>query len=413
MTRATRSKSLGGRLCHPPASKDGDGNKGKKDSTTSLRTSHCLTNLVAGNASTDTGSSLGLPGKENEKPSQESAVSAVKRLEGVVEVLTDRINCLENMIKQQNDLILDMAKTRQTRTLVEEGSQTDDTCNNGLTYAGVVASASRPYLQRRTNTTLQSFAKDDAIKGGKEIAKSNRNDVSVCSKSDVKSANDDASKPREKATSQDLPPVVLLHDSILAKVQPRRLGRSYGFKASSKRAPTIKDLPSVLSATPSHELGSAEVIAIHCGINDLKTKDPTQASKDLVNAVRFIAREHPNKKIVISKVAPSRQQELKVKTDLFDALAAAELHKEKNVSFLQHDNLMASNYLAADGLHPTPRGASVLAGNLERHIRNLLWERPRKTSRLSQRPFPRFLGPPPFSPASPWFNPFGPLQDWY
>ncbi|KAL8604188.1 hypothetical protein ACOMHN_014756 [Nucella lapillus] len=55
-----------------------------------------------------------------------------------------------------------------------------------------------------------------------------------------------------------------------------------------------------------------------------------------------------------------------------------------------------------DELHPTARGASVLAVNIVRHVRQLFWERPKKTRRLprsTQLPmnYPRHPGQPVFT----------------
>ncbi|KAL8570606.1 hypothetical protein ACOMHN_008963 [Nucella lapillus] len=73
-----------------------------------------------------------------------------------------------------------------------------------------------------------------------------------------------------------------------------------------------------------------------------------------------------------------------------------------------------------DGLHPTARGASVLAVNIGRYVRQLFWERPKKTRRL---PRPTHQIPMNYSASSypqhpalargPWYNTYGFLRDWF
>ena len=157
-------------------------------------------------------------------------------------------------------------------------------------------------------------------------------------------------------------------------VKEKRLGRSYGFEATSQKTYRIKDIePAVKSAISST---TYDAITIHCGINDLKDQDPKEASEHFTKSVKKIATCHPGIKFVVSKIAPTTNKDLNIKRQAFNALITSELYNMKNISFVFHKNLHHSNM--KDTIHPTFRGSSVLAVNLGRHLRNLFWEQPKR-----------------------------------
>ena len=59
--------------------------------------------------------------------------------------------------------------------------------------------------------------------------------------------------------------------------------------------------------------GSADAIAVHCGINDIKFKDRKAVKKSPVKSLRDIVKEHPKRKVVVSQIPPVKDPSLRAK----------------------------------------------------------------------------------------------------
>lgn len=175
----------------------------------------------------------------------------------------------------------------------------------------------------------------------------------------------------EGDASSSRPTVILLHDSILRDVESKRLGDSYGLTVKARTTSTVRDI-AVNTATDDHP----EAYVIHVGVNDLKEQTAEEASKHLIQEVKTLMHRASRSKIIISKVAPNRVEDLEAERELFNALVHTSFHGEERVTFVSHETLQASFYFHKDDLHVTPRGASVLAANIGRHVSNLFWSRP-------------------------------------
>ena len=55
------------------------------------------------------------------------------------------------------------------------------------------------------------------------------------------------------------------------------------------------------------------------------------------------------------------------------------LVEDPDVSFVAHENLYFT--LSKNTIHPKNNSSSILAGNLDRHIHNLFWQKPRRVAR--------------------------------
>ena len=203
----------------------------------------------------------------------------------------------------------------------------------------------------------------------------------------------------------------------MSGVDAERLGHSYGFRATSRKAFKFEDLTSsVLSTTSSTE--EPDAILVHCGINDIKKASPHEMSESFVKKIKDLSTKSPQTKIV-SKIAPMKNAELEVKRKLFNAFNSSKLFDSKNISLVDHENLFTSKSVLSDGVHPTSRGASVLAGNVGRHLRDLFWTRPRSIRRRSSNYLPpRGLSNNPRYPVFPsnnsaWQNSYEMLAEWY
>eukprot|EP00745_Piridium_sociabile_P014174 TRINITY_DN20892_c1_g1_i1.p2 TRINITY_DN20892_c1_g1~~TRINITY_DN20892_c1_g1_i1.p2 ORF type:complete len:198 (-),score=27.63 TRINITY_DN20892_c1_g1_i1:2039-2632(-) len=192
------------------------------------------------------------------------------------------------------------------------------------------------------------------------------------------------------------------------RVQGKRLGRSYNVKASKQRSHTLNETKQSLQdicSTPGKS--QPEAVIIHSGINDLKTRDPPEMCKSFVPFLKEIARKNPNVKFIVSKITAVKEKKTEVKRQLFNAILSSELYDVANISFVDNSNIKA--YHLRDNFHLTPKGTSLLAGNVGRHARDLLWETPRKPSRSGR----HYHHPPfPILPQHQWFNRFDAMRDW-
>ena len=66
--------------------------------------------------------------------------------------------------------------------------------------------------------------------------------------------------------------------------------------------------------------GPVKAIVAHCGINDIRTKDPKDVSKKMVKSLKGILKDRPNLKVIVSKIPPVKDSNLQAKRELFNAL---------------------------------------------------------------------------------------------
>lgn len=185
-----------------------------------------------------------------------------------------------------------------------------------------------------------------------------------------------------KASSKSVtsPRVLLLHDSVMKKINGKRLGLSCGLQVAARKVCTIDQCTEAIKKAKDDLMPEPDCIAIHVGLNDIKTKEPTTSSADLEKCVKNIKTEFPRAKVVVSQIAPVSNDKLNVNRELLNAHVKARLLPEKGISYINHDNLRAADhkYVSQDEVHPTSRGTSVLARNLGQHLHRLFWERPRR-----------------------------------
>ena len=148
-----------------------------------------------------------------------------------------------------------------------------------------------------------------------------------------------------------LPRLLILHDSIMNGVDPVRLGRGYGLQVTKKNAATITDcLQTAEKATPH------DAILVHTGVNDLKTTGAQDVRQRLVTCFKTILATNKNAQVIVSKATPTTRPDLTAKRELYNALCFTALHESDRVTSVAHDNAQIGH----DGLHPTPRGASIV-----------------------------------------------------
>ena len=306
----------------------------------------------------------------------------------LVATLCNRISNLESKI---DDLILSKVsgkadlKNSTTQHVTSVHTQTDPehpaTIRPQKTFADVVKS-STPSLCAKALEPISVKRCPQAFNSNQSKACDVSNTKNVTS-NDVKNGSrkgnvNEKKKNHIKISEQrdQLPSILILHDSVLDGVDAERLGASYGLKVVSKKTATIKSIKSTFEEA-SHS-SSFDAVLIHSGLNDLKTRASKEASSTLVSSIKEISVSHPDTRFVISKVAPCKQEDLRAKRELFNAHTFAAFHRNEKVSFISHENLSLSRSTMRDAVHPSVRGSSILAGNIGRHLHSIFWFRPRR-----------------------------------
>ena len=99
-------------------------------------------------------------------------------------------------------------------------------------------------------------------------------------------------------------------------MEQKRLGRSYGFDVFKQRTEKTDDIDKSLESVD----GPVKAIVAHCGINDIRTKDPKDVSKKMVKSLKGFLKDRPNLKVIVSKIPPVKDSNLQAKRELFNAL---------------------------------------------------------------------------------------------
>ena len=339
---------------------------------------------------------VALKGKEHCSPgnTREMILSNISELRQVISTLCSRVEALEDAVKTMDD------REDSEKTVSEVCTQTD---TNIQTYADAVKRGS-PTKKKEADQFKQTQQADIKITSPKTNTKIEKKEAEKVQKEksrkhDVKpqrnvaqkvNTTSDVIKTRnhfKKENEFDLPETFIIHDSTLHAIQPDRLGNSYGVHVNKAIAYTTADIEAAVETLTKRTNKSPDAILIHVGINDIKKKDANSASKNLLTSLTNLSHTHPNSKIVISKIAPTLDKTLKIKQNLFNALISAELYDNKHIHIIGHDNLKTNySYLRRDNIHPTQRGASVLAGNIGRSLRNMFWQMPQSRRRQSRQP---------------------------
>ena len=215
------------------------------------------------------------------------------------------------------------------------------------------------HQKRHVDNDVKSFTKSSNTKHTRVAPKENTN------------------APKNTDTKQydpDCPTVWSFNDSILKKIESKRLGNAYGFALKMKKTLTIAETRK--EVLKDSDIPSPDVILLHVGINDLKHESAEKCSTEMIDLINITSKKFQNSKIVVSKVVPTGLPQLKAKSDLFNAYNVSEFIKNSRVTFITHENVkIDSQRLQADQIHLTERGTSVVAGNIGRFLHLVFWNK--------------------------------------
>ena len=228
----------------------------------------------------------------------------------------------------------------------------------------------------KSKVNVRHFKDDVMSKSSKKQESKDSNRPSSQSRNFFQKKETHVGKRNQKENkhfASDLPKVWAIHDSVLKKIDRRRLGHGYGFDLHMSKAYTIKEAKAELLKQCDYD---PDTILLHVGVNDLQRDSAENCSTATLDLVDVACELYPKSKVVISHVAPTSMPDLQTKCNLFNALNASKLLKKRNVSFVSHANLKTdTSRLQPDKIHPTDRGVSVIAGNIGRHIHYMYWEK--------------------------------------
>jgi hypothetical protein len=260
----------------------------------------------------------------------------------------------------------EMTSREVTATSSEKAKHRVDQNNKKTGYDSLVERSQKKNSEKRNQHAV-------------EASQSNDEDSSESTVSDVASSVDKDEIEDHEDQDADVPSVVFLTDSIMKDVDVARLGRSYGLQIEKRKTSTIGDISRCVGDE------CPDVYILHTGINDIKTAQPENTSEALIQTVKELL-EVKNSNVVISQITPTNINEIKGKVAVHNALVYASLCSEKRVSFVSHEHLQAF-HLQPDDLHLNPKGASLAAATIGRHLASLFWSQSRsRGSRRSKQP---------------------------
>ena len=232
----------------------------------------------------------------------------------------------------------------------------------------VPASKSKSYAE---------VVKEGARQNGRESATTKQNQDKIKNKRKKKKVyntrqDDEKGGPFQGETT---PHVILLHDSTGSRLHAGRLSRAVGGRVKKMKSPTIKDIPSPQELAKE----KPEVIVIQTGINDIRSQDPHTVQKNIGKQIEGIHTVLPDSYVVISKLALTKNRDINIKVDLYNALLASKFSGHPKVSLVNHNRLTYG--MLRDEVHTNQIGTSLIARALSRHVEDLLWERPKRVVR--------------------------------
>ena len=177
-------------------------------------------------------------------------------------------------------------------------------------------------------------------------------------------------KTMDKALANRKHKVCVIGDSLVGQLNIPLLGKGTQTYVQRLKAPKLQDISKHVAETKD-----AHLIIIHCGINNLRDNEQTEACVEIMtNTITSLKLAAPNSKILVSKVLPVGDRALNVESSILNAQLEKKLHIEHNdVSFISHLNLseqdqVIKEYYRNDLLHLSRSGVMIFGKNLHRSI---------------------------------------------
>ena len=160
---------------------------------------------------------------------------------------------------------------------------------------------------------------------------------------------------------------MILGDSMLKDIESSKIrkGLNNDEKVYIKHfsGATVHHMTNYVKPTMEYD---NDLLILHCGTNDLRSgKTPDTIAKEIIELATDIKTEHND--IMISGIVPRRDSLNNKGKQVNNHLKM--LCRERNICFINNDNVDPNLYLNNGGLHLNFKGTYVLGGNLVDAIR--------------------------------------------
>ena len=176
-------------------------------------------------------------------------------------------------------------------------------------------------------------------------------------------------KSEPKATKQRQPNIVILGDSMLKHLNPRRIQQGIDQKVSIKTFPGAGVDEMTHYVKPTLQMKPKHII-LHIGTNDLQTKSPDALIKAVTKLGEAITQEISGIELTLSEVI-TRTDDLQLadKVNIYNNKLDNPLCTERNWGFITHKSI-TKTHLNSYGLHLNQRGTTALARNIKQFLKN-------------------------------------------
>ena len=290
----------------------------------------------------------------NEKPSNNLHLEREEK-QHLLQVNKDYANKLRLAEEEQKSLIASIhLLTKELETHRDSGHQ------KVLTAVSTDASAQAKSAYSSSATTTISTTTDRQREAGTDHREQSSHHTA--------SSPQDPNHPERNASplnSENNKPIVIIGDSIIKNIDPRRLSKKpvRKFTYPGKRADQIsQEVTSInVSGDPAH-------IIVHGGTNNLPTDSAHRCAEKIVDLAKSVMLKFPNSRIAVS--ALTHREDLDLSANLHDVNENLKsLSESNNFTFIDH-SLIDNSCLNSSKLHLNSKGSSLLAVKFINFIRS-------------------------------------------
>ena len=157
--------------------------------------------------------------------------------------------------------------------------------------------------------------------------------------------------------------VMIVGDSQLRRIDDSKLSNDHrDIEVNCKPGMKIKQAISKVGKS------NKDIIIVHAATNDVKSSEPEQLCKDVIDTLNQIQNNNPNSRIAFSSVIRRKDdQSVNAKMRKLNGLLEEEL-AINGFDLIDNGNIQYSN-LCKDGLHVNEGGIRKLSGNVSRYVK--------------------------------------------
>ena len=174
---------------------------------------------------------------------------------------------------------------------------------------------------------------------------------------------------RKARRNENKKSITILGDSLLKDVKSFKLKNAINNTANiyvkSFSGATIDDMASYVIPTKKY---NPDAVILHCGTNDLNTKDPKDIASKVIDLAKSLHTSHTT--AVVSTLLP-RNDNLDQKRIAINKHLQRECN-QRNLAFIHHENIEKTKHLNKSGLYVNSIGTKLLSFNFLTLISDLI-----------------------------------------